>query len=562
MIKLKPRPLAFLLALTVPCIAFADERESLESLRATTMGLIQALVQQGVLTQQKADEILRQAGVAGAAAASSAPGASAALAASSAPAGPAAPAAPLSSEFNRALNVRVPYVPEFVKRELREQIRDEVLAKAKEERWADPAKLPEWLDRFTFAGELTLRWEDDQFRKPCDAVNGVTSSCNDTPALYNSLTGTSLNNTNVNRQLLRLRAIEGATIKVNDHLQAEFRLSTGSASSPVTNFQTLGNSFTRPTIGLDRASISYQPFSWLALQGGRFGNPFFGSDLLWYDRLSFDGVAVNLHTPGPSPAQGFLTVGAFPLQDIEPSQVTDVKTKWMYGAQFGGSLHAGASTDLKSAVALYNYDHVQGVPNDATGNNAFNSLTVPQFLQKGNTLFNVNGLNGGTAQFALASKFRVLDWTTRLDLARWDPVHATLLVDVARNIGFDQNEILARTAGLGLDPQLSASGLTQTLQPRVRAYGTRFTLGKPRIAASGDWQLYAGYKYVQRDAVLDAFVDPDFHLGGTDAKGWVAGAGYGLDGNTWLTVKYLAAEPIDGPPLTIDVLQLDFNVRF
>ena len=39
----------------------ADERESLESLRQTTLQLIQLLVQQGVLTQDKADELLRQA---------------------------------------------------------------------------------------------------------------------------------------------------------------------------------------------------------------------------------------------------------------------------------------------------------------------------------------------------------------------------------------------------------------------------------------------------------------------------------------------------------------------
>ena len=77
-----------------------------------------------------------------------------------------------------------------------------------------------------------------------------------------------------------------------------------------------------------------------------------------------------------------------------------------------------------------------------------------------------------------------------------------------------------------------------------------------------DWSLYFAYRYLERDAVLDAFTDPDFHLGGTDAKGWVAGASIGVDRDTWFTAKYLSTQAIDGLPLSIDVLQADFNVRF
>jgi hypothetical protein len=41
--------------------AQADERESLESLRRTTLALIEALVERGLLTRQKADELIAQA---------------------------------------------------------------------------------------------------------------------------------------------------------------------------------------------------------------------------------------------------------------------------------------------------------------------------------------------------------------------------------------------------------------------------------------------------------------------------------------------------------------------
>jgi hypothetical protein len=62
--------------------------------------------------------------------------------------------------------------------------------------------------------------------------------------------------------------------------------------------------------------------------------------------------------------------------------------------------------------------------------------------------------------------------------------------------------------------------------------------------------------------VLDAFTDSDFHLGGTDAQGFVLRGDYGLGKNVFLSLRYLSANEIDGPPLGIDVVQLDLNGQF
>jgi hypothetical protein len=67
---------------------------------------------------------------------------------------------------------------------------------------------------------------------------------------------------------------------------------------------------------------------------------------------------------------------------------------------------------------------------------------------------------------------------------------------------------------------------------------------------------------VGRDAVLDAFTDSDFHLGGTNAKGWFIGGNYGLMKNVWLTGRWLTADVITGPPYGVDVLQVDINTQF
>ena len=64
------------------------------------------------------------------------------------------------------------------------------------------------------------------------------------------------------------------------------------------------------------------------------------------------------------------------------------------------------------------------------------------------------------------------------------------------------------------------------------------------------------------DAVLDALTDSDFHLGGTNAKGFTVGGSYGVDDNAWLTLRWLSSDQIDGAPLSIDTLQFDLNTRF
>jgi hypothetical protein len=40
------------------------------------------------------------------------------------------------------------------------------------------------------------------------------------------------------------------------------------------------------------------------------------------------------------------------------------------------------------------------------------------------------------------------------------------------------------------------------------------------------------------------------------------GVGFALDRNVALRLRWLSADEIDGPPLAIDVLQLDLTARF
>lgn len=515
----------------------ADERASLEALRATTLNLIQALVESGVLSKEKAASMIEQAG----------------KGAATLPTEGAAAAAPAGT-------VRVPYVPQFVREQIRDEVKQDVMATAQREHWAAPNAVPEWLDRISFGGEMTLRGEDDIFRRACTATN--TTACNVDAVTYNSIVNSNLANTTDTHQYTRLRALFGAKMQVNPKVDAEVRFTTGNSTNPVTNFQTLGNTFGSPVINLDRGLVDYRVQPWLEFKAGRMPNPWFSTDLLWYDRLSMDGMQTRVHSALGSTAQGYLAIGAFAVQDLTVNQINRSKSKWLYASQFGGDWALSEATHAKAGLAYYDFVHVEGIPNANVGDTTYNA-TAPAFLQKGNSLFNLNQVsNPASPLYGLASKFRELDLVLNLDTAVHGPVHVGLIADAVKNLGFDANEIAQRTMGLATDPTLTAQGTTQPLRARTRGYMGRLNVGYEKIRNAGEWQTWLGYKYLQRDAVMDAFNDPDFHLGGTDAKGYLAGVSIGLEKDTWATLKYYSASAIDGPPLNIDVIELDLNLRF
>jgi hypothetical protein len=96
----------------------------------------------------------------------------------------------------------------------------------------------------------------------------------------------------------------------------------------------------------------------------------------------------------------------------------------------------------------------------------------------------------------------------------------------------------------------------------VEASQIKLTVGRPIVERKGEWQTSFAYKKIGGNAVLDAFTDSDFHLGGTDARGWILGGAYGLALNTWLSVRYISTDEIRGAPLGIDTLQIDLNAKF
>ena len=90
-----------------------------------------------------------------------------------------------------------------------------------------------------------------------------------------------------------------------------------------------------------------------------------------------------------------------------------------------------------------------------------------------------------------------------------------------------------------------------------------FTLGSAlEMHKRGDWNVLAGYKYIQPDALPDGFNDSSYHLGGTNAKGYFIGGNYGIDKNIYASARGLSASEVYGQPFEVDVMQLELNTRF
>ncbi|MEI8571944.1 hypothetical protein U737_21355 [Methylomonas sp. LW13] len=510
----------------------------------------------------------------------------------------------------------VGYVPEFVKKEIRDQVRAELKADvlqdvkqdAKTEGWGIPGALPEWVAAIHPSFDMRIRFADDFYGKANEG--GVDNVGIDTNGNffgpYNWLSINRAGNTpqgGLNRQVAlnpneailntqkdRLRLRErfrlGFEANIADGLKAGIRFATSNINNPVSNDQTLGNTGQSYQFAIDRAYLQYdfldaRKTNWFSLYAGRIINPFVSTDIVFDPDLSFEGVAGSFRLPfnrganklagykAPNPTarfginQGqqtpdalFLTLGVFPLQDIDVS----VNDKWLYAGQVGADWLVFNDSRLNLAVSYYEFQNVNARPNPL-GSHTYD-WTAPQFVQKGNSMVAITDFNtlNGTCDdtvgclFGLASEFKVFNATAMFDYAGFDPVHVLLTADYARNLGFDKQRIAAEFL----------NGIVNYTdnKPHTTAYQLRVDVGQPEVRRWGDWSVNMAYRYVQRDAVLDAFTDSIFHLGGTNAKGWVAGVQYGLARNTWLNLRWLSSDAIDGPKYSIDTLNVDLNARF
>ena len=577
-----------------------------------TVNLITRLMQRGVLTRGDAVELIEQAE------------SDAEVARANAEAARAAESLPLAEE-----SYSVSYIPESVRQQMRDEIRQQVLADVRSEKFLTIDGRDGWPSRIQLFGDLRLRYDYLSYPEGNDntgafpnfnAIN--TGAPFDTAGLFFA----PQYNVDQDRQRYRIRFRVGADLELGDGFTGGFRIATGDSNSPTSTNQSIGlasgaqgGQFSKYALWLDRAFLKYEwesgptaapaaasaaadpkapaappapavkvyPGVYASVTAGRFDSPFQSTEILFDEDLGFDGLALHGKVRFHPAFQPFVTMGAFPIFNTDlnfssnqPAKF-DSTDKYLYAVQGGTEIAFGRKANLKLAAAYYHFDNVQGRLSDPyvplSASDAGNTDTTrPSFAQKGNTyrpLRNIlpDATNGfGTTNqwqyFGLATEFRNVALTGRLDLDYFEPVRLSLIGEYIRNTAFDHDEIEAVAVNnrgpLPLNDDGTPSGGISPFEGTDTAWSLGIKFGHPALEKRGAWQAGVAYRYIGSDAVIDGFNDSEFGGGGSNVEGFAIGASVALTPKVSLGFQWMSADEIAGPPLQSDLFQFDLRAKF
>ena len=540
-----------------------------------TINLIRLLVAKKILTAEEADQMIAQA---------EAEAQTARVAAEEAKA-----AATTSPD-----DVRVTYVPDVVKDEMREQIKADVMKEAREQKWTLPDGPSEWAQRIRLFGDFRIRPQLYMYPSGNDNTGAFPNFNAINTGSPFDIAGTQFSpqyNVDKERTIIKLRARLGWDVDLSEGWTAGFRIGTGENDTPVSANQGLGTAnngqggnFSRYALWLDRAFVKYEATSaggtTVTVNVGRFDNPFMGTSIIWEDNIGFDGIALKVATNVNESIRPFITVGAFPIFNTDlnfasnqPSKFNSTD-KYLLAAQLGADFKVSKEINAKVALSYYDFDGAQGklsspfIPLTAQDQGDTDD-TRPSFAQKGNTYRALRDIipsainNFGTIDqfqyFGLASKFHVGTLDTRIDFNNWEPYQLSFIGQYIKNFGFDKSAI--NTVAVN-NRGATVNGQTGSFDGSDTAWILRAQFGKQVFEKLYDWNVMLDYRHVGSDAVIDGFTDSDFGAGGTNLEGFTIGANMALSKNVSVGVRWLSASQIAGPQFKSDIVWMELNAKF
>ncbi len=559
-------------ALALGVAAYAPPAQAQDASDDRVTRLVQLLIQKGILSSGQATSLLQET-----------QGRPAARRAAPRAAATTAPAATAEAPSGPPGSVHVTYVPQMVRDQIAAEVKQQVMQEAQDQGWAAPNVIPGWTQHIRISGDVRVRGALDMLPKTNDpflsnynAING-SSNGYDYSAFDSNGIFPPLLNTTENRTQFQLRARLDVAAQLADWIDTDLRIATGNSNSPVSTNQTLGaapGDFSKYSLWLDRASISLHPTDWMTITAGRAADPFWVSDLVFDSDLNFDGVSAQFHHRLAGPVDGFLTLGAFPVFNTDFNfgstnvQKTASHDAYLFAIQGGADWKINDDYTAKLGLAYFDFSNIRGKTSSpcfdpTSAGSCDTDDTKPGFLQFGNTLFPIRSIiqdpSGGVTAtpefFGLASNFNILDVHASFTLANFHPIDIVLEGEYVKNLGYNRRAIVALGPVTNLDTNNNYKG-------GDTGYMIGATVGHQDLDKLWDWNVSVAYKYLESDAVLDAFTDSDFHLGGTNAKGYVLNGNLALTRNAWLSAKWLSTNQISGPPYAADVLLVDLNAKF
>jgi Putative porin len=209
---------------------------------------------------------------------------------------------------------------------------------------------------FTFSGDLRLR-DEPYFGGP-------------------------INDSQV-RNRERYRARFNINARLNNDLNGGLTLATGDVNDPITNNQTANQDFTRKPFYLDKAFINYNPHQVKALTliGGKFGYPWYRTELTWDNDISPEGVSEKLewksdtwHVLRQFALIGFqlpfgessktnpvTTFTANPPNALLPYPNNSIKQSVVYGGQIQTRWQLASWLSFTADTAFYNWHNADQI---------------------------------------------------------------------------------------------------------------------------------------------------------------------------------------------------------
>jgi Putative porin len=542
-----------------------------------SMRLLEMMVKKGLVTREEADSMV----------------ADAEAAAGDDPAVLAEARDALRDEPN---SIIVPYIPESVRQKIAAEVRADIIKEARVAGWAQEGEVPEWSKRVKISGDLRVRTErvfydsgNSNILPNFGTINAGTGF--NTNVQSPGFVNPGLINASQDRARTRLRFRLGVAAQVADWVSVNARLASGNDLSPVSTNQTLGvpGGFSKYAISLDRANIKFTPVEWASISLGRFENPFWVGETIFDNDLNFDGVAVSLNRSIGDEAKIFASAGAFPIFNTDfnfgsnSQNKTRSRDKYLLGGQIGGEIGLPADGKAKLAVGYFDFQKIEGrrsslcAPAPTAADTCDTDTSRPQFQQFGNTLFALRNIvaqadpQAATLQyFGLASKFRMLNARAQVGFKLFGENRVTFDGEYSKNLAFKRSRVInsyLNPANPGLDLLVNNFGPTaadgsSTFDGGGTAWSGGVSIGSAAIKDWGDWGVGLGYRHIETDATVDGFNDSDFHLGGTNAKGYTITGTLGLASNTYLQLRWLSSDTITGPRYSNDVLMFDLVAGF
>jgi len=585
-----PAPISADPALAVPVLPDpnAAAPQAMTPSQNVTLNLINRLVQKGILTHGEASDLIKGAEEDAAFAKAQAQ----ALAETQAAVAAQTAMPPVQPD---AEEVRVTYIPESVKAQIRDQLRTEVFAQARAQHWAAPGSVPEWTQRIKLSGDIRTLYQGFSYPEGNNNT-GVFPNFNliNTGAPFD-VAGTIFSpqlNVDKHRDTYLMRMRLAFDIDLEDGFTAGIRFATGSTNTPVSTNQALGaagpggqgGNFSKYQLWLDRAFVKYDASlsqdSHIAFWLGRFDNLFMtSSEIMWDRDVALDGVAFKLDQTWNSNFKTWVSGGAFAVfntalnfPDNSPTKAASYD-KYLFAAQFGVQFNPVEDIEVKMGLAYYDWKNIEGrlsdpfVPLNNTDAGSTDA-SRPLFAQKGNTYRPIRNitptaLNGfGTTNqyqyFGLATPFRQIAWSGRMDLNYWEPMQVSLLGDFVKNMAFNRDAINSVAVNN------RSGGGAGSYTGGDTAWYMGVNVGKPYTLFNerGDWNMGVGYRYVESDSVVDGFTESNFGGGGTNFKGYTLSAAMALSKSTAIRLTYMSATQIAGPTLRSDVVRFELNAKF